>query len=512
MNENNAQALGKVAGYTAEEVAALQARYGEEPGEEPAQGTAIPGLKHRICAAIEPIKTAWQERATAGDALYAAHHAEFLPAALEIQQTPPNKTARRIGQSIILLFIIGILWATIGKVDVMAVAEGKIIPSSYSKHIQPLDKGVISHIYVREGQVVKKGEKLVALDKTLTAADQNRLTNTMNASQLDQQRLNQFIQLLEGKSKTLSLPVKKNGNNNSEALFNQNQLLQQQWQQYQAQRGSLDSSKNAKQAELETVEAQIEQLRQTLPIVTQRAANYEKLLSTNMVAKDEYLKIEQERIEQQQTQQALYAQKRQLQASLQEIDKNSSALKAETLAMAYQQLAETSEHIKALQEELAKATDTNAKQILYAPVDGVVQEMKINTIGGVVLEAEDLMTIVPSNEVLEVQAFIDNKDIGFIAPGMPAEIKVQTFPFTQYGVINATVKTVTDDALANQEKGLFFAMQLVMEKNTIMVNGKPIALRPGMQVTAEVKTGKRRIIEYLLTPVMKGFKESVRER
>jgi predicted nucleic acid-binding Zn-ribbon protein len=122
--------------------------------------------------------------------------------------------------------------------------------------------------------------------------------------------------------------------------------LQQQWQQCQAQRGSLDSSKNAKQAELETVEAQIEQLRQTLPIVTQRAANYEKLLSTNMVAKDEYLQIEQERITQQQTQQALYAQKRQLQASLQEIDKNSSALKAETLAMAWPKPANTSKPCK----------------------------------------------------------------------------------------------------------------------------------------------------------------------
>jgi hemolysin D len=146
--------------------------------------------------------------------------------------------------------------------------------------------------------------------------------------------------------------------------------------------------------------------------------------------------------------------------------------------------------MQAFNKELTKATDTNAKQILYAPVDGVVQELKINTIGGVVLEAEDIMTIVPSNEVLEVQAF----------------------PFTQYGIINVTVKGVTEDALANQEKGLFFAMQLVMQKHTIVVNGKPIALRSGMQVTAEVKTGKRRIIEYLLTPVIKSFKESVRER
>lgn len=163
-------------------------------------------------------------------------------------------------------------------------------------------------------------------------------------------------------------------------------------------------------------------------------------------------------------------------------------------------------------DKLTKATDLIAKQVLYSPVDGMVQELKTHTIGGVVLEAEDLMTIVPLDEKLEVQAFIENKDIGFIEPGMPAEIKVQTFPFTKYGVIDATVKTITDDALANQEKGLFFAMHLKMANNTIEVNGRPVLLKPGMQVTAEVKIGKRRIIEYLLEPVMKGFRESVRER
>ena len=409
-----------------------------------------------------------------------------------------------------MLLAAAILWACIGEVNEVAVAQGKIIPNSLSKHIKPLDKGVVSKVYVHEGEAVKKGQPLVALDSTITEAEKNRLSKALQSARLDMQRLQQFIALLEGHSDKIILPEDKDIP--YDEMFNQNQLLQQQWQQYQSQLSAIESSRLGKQSELETTEAQIEKLRQTLPIVAQRATSYEKLVSTNMVARDEYLKIEQDRIEQQQTLVALYAQQRQLKANVDEIRKNISALKARTLSETWQKRNEADDNAKALKEELAKATDMNAKQILYSPVDGVVQELKANTIGSAVLEAEDLMTIVPTNEKLEVEAFIENQDIGFIEPGMPAEIKVQTFPFTKYGVVDATVEFITDDALANQEKGLFFAMHLLMDKNTIEVNGKPVLLKPGMQVTAEVKTGKRHVIEYLLEPVMKGFKESVRER
>ncbi len=141
--------------------------------------------------------------------------------------------------------------------------------------------------------------------------------------------------------------------------------------------------------------------------------------------------------------------------------------------------------------------------------------MQTNTIGGVVTEAQNLMTIVPKDQVLEVQAFLQNKDIGFVEEGMAAEIKVHTFPFTKYGIIDAEVNLITNDALSmnqKQDQGLVFAMHLTMAKNTINVNQKVIDLQPGMQVSAEVKTGKRRIIEYILTPLLKGFKGSVRER
>ena len=141
--------------------------------------------------------------------------------------------------------------------------------------------------------------------------------------------------------------------------------------------------------------------------------------------------------------------------------------------------------------------------------------MQTKTIGGVVTEAQNLMTIVPKDQVLEVQAFLQNKDIGFVEEGMAAEIKVHTFPFTKYGIIDAEVNLITNDALSmnqKQDQGLVFAMHLTMAKNTINVNQKVIDLQPGMQVSAEVKTGRRRIIEYILTPLLKGFKESVRER
>ncbi len=146
-----------------------------------------------------------------------------------------------------------------------------------------------------------------------------------------------------------------------------------------------------------------------------------------------------------------------------------------------------------------------------------MQELQINTIGGVVTEAQNLMTIVPKHQQLEVQAFLENKDIGFVEEGMAAEIKVHTFPFTKYGVIDGQVTSITTDALSmnkeqRQDQALLFAMHLSMAKDTIYVNGKDIQLHPGMQVSAEVATGERRIIEYILTPLLKGFKESVRER
>jgi len=187
-------------------------------------------------------------------------------------------------------------------------------------------------------------------------------------------------------------------------------------------------------------------------------------------------------------------------------------LTAQTTSQTLQDMTEVQRQIASLDEELTKATDLNNKQILYAPVEGQVQELAINTVGGVVTEAQQLMLIVPSEEQLEVEVFLENKDIGFVHEGMPAELKIHTFPFTKYGVIDGEVTTVSDDATVDEQRGLIYGMHLLMKKNTIWVDNKEVRLMPGMAVTAEVKTGTRRIIEFFLAPLLRHGNESLRER
>ena len=168
--------------------------------------------------------------------------------------------------------------------------------------------------------------------------------------------------------------------------------------------------------------------------------------------------------------------------------------------------------ITALEEEVIKSRDLNAKQVIYAPVTGRVQELAVTTIGAVVSDAQKLMIIVPEENELEATVYIENKDIGFVEEGMQAEIKVHTFPFTKYGVIDAEVVNISNDATLDDQRGLIYGMQLKMKKNSLWVNGKEVRLMPGMGVTAEVKTGYRRVIEFFLSPLLRKGKEGLRER
>ncbi|MEH6445252.1 MAG: HlyD family efflux transporter periplasmic adaptor subunit [Oceanospirillaceae bacterium] len=156
--------------------------------------------------------------------------------------------------------------------------------------------------------------------------------------------------------------------------------------------------------------------------------------------------------------------------------------------------------------------DPGVYRIIYAPVAGRVQELEVHTIGGVVTEAQQLMLIVPTEQTLEAEVFLENKDIGFVHNGMSAEVKIHTFPFTKYGVIDATISNVSTDATLDEKQGLIYKMQLALANNTIQVNGKTVNLIPGMSVTAEVQIGERRIIEFFLAPLLKGKQEALRER
>lgn len=462
-------------------------------------------------------KDAWKNRDKLGDGNNSRDLAAFLPAALEIQETPPNPLARKLGWSLLILLVIGITWACLGEVNIVASAEGKIIPSSKVKQIQPLEKAVVKNILVREGQYVQQGEPLIELDSTLTSADAKRLTSELHSARLSLAGSQALLVMLT-KNMTLHdldisslvFPVVANASQIEIDLHKR--LIWQQWLQYSAQWRMLQSNLLQTQAEQAASGEVIAKLEQILPIITKRASTMKGLHRQNYASENDFLALEQERIQYTHDLAAERQRLKQLEASESEVRQQFNTLKAQTSVTELTKIPQIQQQIASLQEELAKAIDRNQKQILYAPVSGQVQELIIGTIGGVVTEAQQLMLIVPDEVQLEVEVFLDNQDIGFVREDMPAEIKIHTFPFTKYGVIDGDVLSVSNDATLDEKRGLIYGMRLKMKQSSIMVDGKEIKLMPGMAVTAEVQTGKRRIIEFFMAPLLRYKQESIRER
>ena len=454
---------------------------------------------------------AWRNRDKLGDQQKTRELAAFLPAVLEIQETPPNPLARYLTWSLVGLVFLGVAWASWGKVNIVASAEGKIIPSSRVKVVQPSAGGVIKHIWVSEGERVAQGQPLIELDSALTMADSNRLEG-------DIQSLEQMIAVNRTMIERLNLPIDQQdelssvGWNYSQTTGLHTALLQQQWRQYWSQLQGLNRSLDKVRAEQAMTREVIIKLEQTLPIATQRAEKLHALLGQAFVSETEYLAAEKERI---QITQDLAAEKQrvgQIAATEAEIREQIETHTAQTHANLLSTLADQERQLASLQEELAKANDLNNRRILYAPVSGQIQQMQVSTLGGVVTDAQQLMLIVPDEEKLEVEVFLKNDDIGYVTEGMAAEIKVHTFPFTKYGVVDAEIVTVSNDAIVDEERGLIYSMLLRMERNTLIVDGRETPLIPGMAVTAEVQTGERRIIEFFLAPLLRHKQEALRER
>jgi hemolysin D len=392
------------------------------------------------------------------------------------------------------------------------------MPGSRVKVVQPLQKGVIKKILVNEGDYVTKGDALIELDGTQPKADENRLSKDLantklklavneallrnldrdenNSEQLDETNLDSG-QLLE------VLPA-------GQSIFKK--LLHEKWLQYQARLSTLLSAHEAVAAEYNQVEIEIDKLSSTLPIISKRAKMARDLFKKKYASEAEYLQLEQERIEQSHQLAAEKQHLNQLQATREQAQRQIDTLRAESKAGILAELTDYRRDIAALQEELVKASDANNRQILYAPVSGQVQELAVTTEGGVVTEAEPLMKIVPDEESLIVEVFLENKDIGFVEKDMPAEVKIHTFPFTKYGIVEAEIENISDDAIFDEKRGFTYSMLLAMKKKTIAVEGRDVRLMPGMEVTAEIKTGERRLIEYFLAPLLLHGQESLRER
>jgi hemolysin D len=446
---------------------------------------------------------------------------EFLPAALELQESPPSPVGRFTMWTAIALIVIAIVWSIFGRVEIVAVATGKFIPSGQVKLIQAANIGRVKAIHVNDGDSVRAGQALIELDPTLAEADRQRLESDWVASSLELARWRAFSSWLAngkvGSVSAASVDTSAIGagsriivNESSVAL--QSSLLEQSIAQQRSKIAGIDQTLVRRRAEAESTRQALEKLKQTLPLVTQRADSLKKLSDQNLVARNSYLEVEQQRIEALQDLAAQESNLTSTAAAINELIEQRQLTLADTRRDAFEKIEELEKQSRSQRQELIKASDIADDQVLASPVDGVVQQLKVHTIGGVVTAADPLLVVVPRDQTLEVEARVLNKDIGFVRAGQPVTVKVESFPFTRYGVLRGTVSSVSRDAIADEKLGLYYLARVRVPKGHMTIDGVDVQLSPGMTVTAEVTTGTRRLIEYLLSPVMQHVEESGRER
>jgi hemolysin D len=488
----------------------------------------IPQFK-KAMAQIEPLKKAVAQILPFNKKPDERENLAFLPAALEIVETPPSPIGRSIAYSIMGLFAIAVIWACVGKVDIVAAAKGKIIPSGRTKVIQPFETGVVRAIDVRDGQRVKAGDPLVELDPTMNDAEAKHTQSDLVAAELDVARLQ--AELSDGDALANFKPP---DDAPPELVAMQRKFLLDQIAEQQDKLVVLDRQSQQKQAEHETIEATVDKLEASLPVMQERLQIRQTLFEHNTGSKAEYLELLQPFVEEQHE---LDVQKRKADettAAIAELDEQRQETAEEFRRERYGDLVEAERKAKGLSEDLVRAQRRAQLQELTSPVDGTVQQLAVHTIGGVVTPAQSLLVVVPSDSHIEIEAMVENRDIGFIHPGQEAQIKVDAFNFNRYGLIGGKVVDVSPDAItyekpadknntdqnadaendssepANQE--LVYATRVSLDQTQIQVEDRMVDLSPGMAVTVEIKTGSRRIISYLLSPLVKFKQEALRER
>ena len=471
---------------------------------------------------------------------------EFLPAHLELTETPLSAAPKWIARLVILFALISLLWAIFGKLDIVAVAQGKTSLGGRSKTIQALETAVVERINVKDGQTVKKGDVLIELAGIGSDSDYNRSLEALRAAYLNKWRSETLLAAIEnGHSPRLSssIDTDKQVNNTQDAkqaasapqglqaasettslkqqiiasipqsaIIEAQTLVLNQYQAWSTKDQQLASVKEQRIAERASTQSQISKLAAMTQIEGQRVSDYRELVAQDYLAKHSLLEQESKYI---QAKNDLASQQSTLQQITQAIKQaedertlNTQTIKRDTLDV----LRQANEQIGQLEPEAAKAEQRKQLLTLTAPVDGTVQQLAMHTIGGVVTAAQPIMVIVPSEDKLEIEAIVPNKDIGFVQVGQEVVVKIESFPYTRYGYLTGKVKTVSFDAVENKDLGLVYTAIVSLDKDTLNIEGKPVRLDAGMNATAEIKTGKRSVISYLLSPLQTKVDESLRER
>ncbi len=474
-------------------------------------------------ATIISFPRAWQRR---------RDELEFLPAALEIIETPASPAGRAIAATIIVFLCVAIAWASFGQIDIIATTQGRIIPAGKSKVIQPFETGVVKAIRVVDGQAVKEGDVLVELDPTSDTADETRLTYDLAQDRLDIARLEALLAGdLEAFDGSMSGAEPR-------SILSARHQMEAQAAEHEAKLATIDRQIAGKEAEALQSQAAIGKLKSSLPLITEQRDIRQKLLANQYGSRIFYLQAEQQVVE---TEHGIEEEQQHLAAITQELaalNKQHAETDADYRKDLFADLSKAETQATEHAQESTKAGQKRELRMLKAPVEGTVQQLAVHTIGGIVTPAQQLMVIVPKDSTLEIEANLANKDVGFVHKGQEVAVKIEAFTFTRYGLLHGAVTSVSQDVVAPQDVNPSdnrnaktdmssdppkddndrqahqpsYIAHVALAETGIDTEQGFIPFEPGMAVTAEIKTGQRTVISYLLSPLLRYKQEGLRER
>ena len=423
----------------------------------------------------------WAQRKTLALPALQAQEAEFLPAALSLQNMPVSPVGRWVARVMMGMLLVLFIWSVLGKLDISVNAAGKLIQSERTKTIASVEVARVSRIFVKEGQTVKAGEVLLELDTRSSDSDRDRAQGDNAVASLQAARSRALFDAIESTTPPRLAPV---AGIEPERFADAQRHLTGQWRDFSAR--------------LQRIDGEIQRFTESLPLATQRAKDYAELARSHDVPTHAWSEKEQARID--------------LQGQLRDAKNQRATLIAETRRLAQDALNEATRTIGQSTQDARRASVRSDLLTIVSPTDGTVQQLTVHTVGGVVAAAQPIMQIVPTQGPLEIEAFIDNKDIGFVQEGQRAEVKIDAFEYSKYGTVPARVSHVSRDAIQDEKRGLIYAVKVALDQSAIQIDERRVPLTPGLSTMVEVKTGTRRVIEYILSPLQQHSRESLRER
>lgn len=427
---------------------------------------------------------------------------EFTPLLVEIEERPTSPLGRSLLWALLAFVTIGLLWLFFAKIDIVVSARGKVIPDGEIKTLQPVETGVIGSILVKEGQSVKKGEVLMEIDPSITQSDLASKQKNLSLLELEIDRLNALVS---------NRPFIPNPACKEAAAISTQQLM------YFSTQSAYDQQRQVIEEQLRQTEQQTQgtivdkkRLTQLLSSAKEREARLKEVL--DIIAKKDYEEAQNQRVEYQEQLSMKEHVIAQSQGKLNELTQQLRLVTQEYRNKLLAELTQKSKEATSLRTEVETTLFRNTKQQIIAPVDGYIGKLLIHTVGGVVTPAEKLLTLIPKGVPLIIKATVQNQDIGFVTKEMEAAIKIDTFDFQKYGLIHGRVKHIADDAIDDEKLGPVYEIAISPVETTLRVEGKELNIHPGMSVTAELKVGKRRVIEFFIYPMIKYLDEGLSVR